>query len=113
MLSSPGSARTSTANPESRNTWIIWWLPGSTAAVNVRMPSLWASSARCASSTVAIPRPCQLVGDLEGDLGTLGRLAHVGGVGDDPLLVAGDDHEPAAAVADEQPRSGGRGPDRR
>ena len=59
MDSSPGRDSTSTAKPESRKTWIIRRFSGSTVAVNVSMPSAVASSDRCASSTVAIPRPCQ------------------------------------------------------
>ncbi len=57
--SSPGSDRTSTANPELRNTWIIRWLSGSTTASKVTIPSALASSDRWASRTVEIPRPCQ------------------------------------------------------
>ena len=58
-VSSPGRDSTSTAKPESRKTWIIRWFSGSTVAVKVSMPSAVASSERCASSTVAMPRPCQ------------------------------------------------------
>ena len=56
----PAPTRTSTAKPESRKTWTIRWFAGSTAAVKRRdAVARCASSARCASRTVAMPWPCQ------------------------------------------------------
>ena len=57
--SSPGSVVTATGKPLSRSTAIILWLSGSTIAVNVSIPRMRASAARCARRSVASPRPCQ------------------------------------------------------
>ena len=53
-----GEARTSTGNPDSRNTLIMRRFSGRTVAVNVVTPRALATCARCAISTVASPRPC-------------------------------------------------------
>ena len=74
---------------------------GSTGARRRRTcvtPAVAATPARCASRIVAMPRPCQLVGDLERELGALRRLRREHGVGDDPLGRA-DRHDEPRAVA--------------
>ena len=56
---SPSDRCAATAKPESRNTPSMRWFSDRTVAVNVPMPWSEAACARCASSTVASPCPCQ------------------------------------------------------
>jgi hypothetical protein len=56
---SPSERRATTGKPESWNTPSIRRFSDSTFALNVSIPSAAAACARCASSIVAIPWPCQ------------------------------------------------------
>ena len=91
---SPSDRCADTGKPESWNTPSMRRFSDRTVAVNVSMPSAEAACARWASSTVAIPWPCQASATAKATSARSGVSRKIGGVRDDGALAQRDQRQP-------------------